>query len=118
LILTPKAVQANYEQKVNESAILGVVQENIGAQMVVVRASIHHLVRRVHALVLAAAVDLVEHEQARHLGGADLVEHALHRRDLALALLLVGRGVGDVQHEVGEQRLLERRGERGDELVR
>ncbi|MBI3700435.1 MAG: ABC transporter ATP-binding protein [Afipia sp.] len=34
-ILTPKAVQANYEQKVNESAILGVVQENIGAQMVV-----------------------------------------------------------------------------------
>ena len=34
-LLTPKAVQANYEQKVNESAILGVVQENIGAQMVV-----------------------------------------------------------------------------------
>lgn len=34
-ILTPKAVQANYEQKVNEAAILGVVQENIGAQMVV-----------------------------------------------------------------------------------
>lgn len=32
---TPKAVQANYEQKVNESAILGVVQENIAAQMVV-----------------------------------------------------------------------------------
>ena len=63
-------------------------------------------------------VDLVEHEQARHLGGADLVEHALDRGDLALALLLVGRGVGDVQHEVGEQRLLERRGERGDELVR
>ena len=34
-ILTPKAVQANYEQKVNESAILGVVQENIATQMVV-----------------------------------------------------------------------------------
>ena len=34
-ILTPKAVQANYEQKVNESAILGVVQENIAAQAVV-----------------------------------------------------------------------------------
>jgi ATP-binding cassette subfamily B protein len=34
-ILTPKAVQANYEQKVNESAILGVVQENVAAQMVV-----------------------------------------------------------------------------------
>lgn len=34
-ILTPKAVQANYDQKVNESAILGVVQENIGTQLVV-----------------------------------------------------------------------------------
>jgi ATP-binding cassette subfamily B protein len=34
-ILTPKAVQANYEQKVNESAILGVVQENVAAQAVV-----------------------------------------------------------------------------------
>jgi len=34
-ILTPKAVQANYEQKVNESALLGMVQENIAAQAVV-----------------------------------------------------------------------------------
>lgn len=34
-ILTPKAVKANYEQKVNEAAILGVVQENVAAQMVV-----------------------------------------------------------------------------------
>ncbi|KQW22568.1 multidrug ABC transporter ATP-binding protein [Afipia sp. Root123D2] len=34
-MLTPKAVHANYQQKVNESAILGVVQENIAAQMVV-----------------------------------------------------------------------------------
>ncbi len=34
-ILTPKAVQANYEQKVHESAILGMVQENVAAQMVV-----------------------------------------------------------------------------------
>ena len=34
-ILTPKAVQANYEQKVNEFAILGVVQENIAAQALV-----------------------------------------------------------------------------------
>ena len=34
-ILTPKAVRANYEQKVNEAAILGVVQENVAAQMVV-----------------------------------------------------------------------------------
>jgi ATP-binding cassette, subfamily B, bacterial len=34
-ILTPKAVQANYEQKLNESAVLGVVQENVAAQAVV-----------------------------------------------------------------------------------
>ncbi|TAK48063.1 MAG: ABC transporter ATP-binding protein [Xanthobacteraceae bacterium] len=34
-IITPKAVTANYDQKVNEASILGVVQENIGAQMVV-----------------------------------------------------------------------------------
>jgi ATP-binding cassette subfamily B protein len=34
-ILTPKAVQANYEQKLNESALLGMVQENVAAQAVV-----------------------------------------------------------------------------------
>jgi ATP-binding cassette subfamily B protein len=34
-ILTPKAVQASYEQKINESAILSVVQENIAAQALV-----------------------------------------------------------------------------------
>lgn len=40
-ILTPKAVQSNYDQKVNESAILGVVQENIAAQMVVKAFTLH-----------------------------------------------------------------------------
>jgi ATP-binding cassette subfamily B protein len=34
-ILTPKAVQANYEQKINESTLLGMVQENIAAQAVI-----------------------------------------------------------------------------------
>src|SRR5882757_7052057 len=34
-ILTPKAVQANYEQKLNASALLGMVQENVAAQAVV-----------------------------------------------------------------------------------
>src|SRR5436309_8321822 len=34
-ILTPKAVQTNYEQKLNESSLLGMVQENIAAQAVV-----------------------------------------------------------------------------------
>src|SRR5580704_2388025 len=40
-ILTPKAVQANYEQKLNEAALLGVVQENIAAQAVVKAFSLH-----------------------------------------------------------------------------
>jgi len=34
-MLTPKAVQANYEQKQNESALLGMVQENVAAQAVI-----------------------------------------------------------------------------------
>ena len=34
-IITPKAVQANYAQKLNESALLGMVQENIAAQAVI-----------------------------------------------------------------------------------
>src|SRR5689334_9494543 len=34
-MLTPKAVQANYEQKVNEASLLGMVQENIAAQAVI-----------------------------------------------------------------------------------
>jgi ATP-binding cassette, subfamily B, bacterial len=34
-ILTPKAVQSNYEQKLNEAALLGMVQENVAAQAVV-----------------------------------------------------------------------------------
>jgi ATP-binding cassette subfamily B protein len=34
-ILTPKAVEANYEQKLNESALLGMVQENIATQAVI-----------------------------------------------------------------------------------
>ena len=34
-ILTPKAVQANYEQKLNESSLLGMVQENVAAQAVI-----------------------------------------------------------------------------------
>ena len=34
-LLTPKAVQANYEQKLHESSLLGMVQENVAAQAVV-----------------------------------------------------------------------------------
>ncbi len=34
-MLTPKAVQANYEQKQNEAALLGMVQESVAAQAVI-----------------------------------------------------------------------------------
>jgi ATP-binding cassette, subfamily B, bacterial len=34
-IITPKAVQANYEQKLNEAGLLGMVQENVATQAVV-----------------------------------------------------------------------------------
>ncbi len=34
-IITPKAVQANYEQKLNEASLLGMVQESIATQAVV-----------------------------------------------------------------------------------
>ena len=34
-LLTPKAVQANYDQKLQESSLLGMVQENVAAQAVV-----------------------------------------------------------------------------------
>src|SRR6478735_9070117 len=40
-ILTPKAVQANYEQKQNESSLLGMVQENIAAQAVIKAFTLH-----------------------------------------------------------------------------
>jgi ATP-binding cassette, subfamily B, bacterial len=40
-IVTPKAVQANYEQKLNESALLGMVQENIAAQAVIKAFTLH-----------------------------------------------------------------------------
>jgi ATP-binding cassette, subfamily B, bacterial len=40
-ILTPKAVLANYEQKLNESSLLGMVQENVAAQAVIKAFTLH-----------------------------------------------------------------------------
>src|SRR5262249_49389477 len=40
-LITPKAVQANYEQKLNESGLLGMVQENIAAQAVIKAFTLH-----------------------------------------------------------------------------
>ena len=63
------------------------------------------------------AVGLVEHEQLGDGLGADLEEHRVHGRDLALGLVEVGR-VDDVEEQRGVDDLVERRAERLDELVR
>ena len=63
-------------------------------------------------------VDLVHDELDRELVGADLAQDGVDGGDL-LDEPLLGRGpVDDVEHEVGDERLLERRGEALDELVR
>ena len=62
-------------------------------------------------------IDLVQHELHRNVGDADLrqdvVDGGAHPVEL-----VVGRGaVGHVQNEVGDERLLQRRGKTLDELV-
>ena len=61
-------------------------------------------------------VDLVDRDQLRHLAGADLAEHGVHRVDLRRRV--GGRSVDDVDEEIGVHDLFERRSERLDELVR
>ena len=63
-------------------------------------------------------VDLVQHELARQVGGADLGSTASTASDLLVEPLVGRRRVDDVQDEVGDERLLERRREALDELVR
>ena len=69
------------------------------------------------ARVLVDQVDLVEHEQARAIAGADLLERLLDGLLHDLGLLLGRGGVEHVREQVGAARLLERGGERVDELV-
>ena len=65
----------------------------------------------------AQGVGLVEHEQARAIAGADLLEDHVDGAQHLVHLHLGHGGVDDVQHEVGDRRLLERRAEGVDELV-
>ena len=62
-------------------------------------------------------VGLGEDEDLGHRVGADLDQHVLDRARHRHQLLLGNRGVDDVQDQVGQPRLLERRAERLDELV-
>jgi hypothetical protein len=66
--------------------------------------------------LVSGPVDLVEHEQARHLLRADLVEHLVGHRELALEAGIAR--VDDVGEERRLERLVERRLERGDQAVR
>src|SRR3954454_2473543 len=63
-------------------------------------------------------VDLVQDQLDGQLRGADLAEHALDGPQHLVEPLLGGRGVGDVNDEIGDQRLLERGREALDELMR
>ena len=63
-------------------------------------------------------VDLVEHDDLRQLGGADLFEHIADGAHLLVALFLIDRTIDDVHEQVAGERLLERRGKRVDEAVR
>ena len=68
------------------------------------------------ALRAFKGIELVEHQQLRHVVGADLVQHALHFGHL-LGVVRVG-GVDHVQQQVGVDRLLQRGLEGVDQAVR
>ena len=69
------------------------------------------------AALVVEGVGLVEHEQARAVAGADLLEDGVDGAQHLVHLDLGHRGVDDVQHEVGDRRLLERRAEGVDQLM-
>ena len=64
------------------------------------------------------AVDLVQRQQHRQRRCADLVQHRVDRVQLLDEPLLRLRRIGHVHDEVGDERLLQRRGEAFDELMR
>lgn len=79
-ILTPKAVQANYEQKVNESALLGVVQENIAAQALVKAFSLQRRARGWFT---------VHNEETRKKIASSTFLSTMVERSVAIAVLLL-----------------------------
>ncbi|MBS0528352.1 MAG: ABC transporter ATP-binding protein [Proteobacteria bacterium] len=79
-ILTPKAVKANYEQKVNEAAILGVVQENIAAQALVKAFSLQRRARGWFT---------VRNEETRKKIASSTFLSSMVERSVAIAVLLL-----------------------------
>ena len=64
------------------------------------------------------AVDLVQHDHDGQLRRADLVQHVADRVALPVLLVVERRGIDHVEHDVGDERLFERRREPFDEVVR
>ena len=62
-------------------------------------------------------IDLVRDELDGKIVRADLAQDAVHGGDLLDQALLGSRPVDDVEHEIGHERLLERRGESFNELM-
>jgi ATP-binding cassette, subfamily B, bacterial len=79
-ILTPKAVQANYEQKLNEAALLGIVQENISAQAVIKAFSLHRKVFGWFSF---------RNDEARRKIGAAMFLSTMVERTVTIAVLLL-----------------------------
>ena len=95
------------------------------AQLVEPRARLSRHLRRVEKPVRQPPsperideVDLVEHDLDRQLVRADLGQDGIDRGDHLLHPLVVGRRIDHVEHQVGGERLLERRCEPLDQLVR
>jgi ATP-binding cassette subfamily B protein len=79
-ILTPKAVQANYEQKMNEASLLGVIQENIAAQAVIKAFSLHRKVFGWFTL---------RNDEVRRKIGAAMFLSTMVERTVTIAVLLL-----------------------------
>jgi ATP-binding cassette, subfamily B, bacterial len=79
-ILTPKAVQANYEQKLNESALLGMVQENVAAQAVIKALTLQRK---------AFGWFTLRNDEARHKIASAMFLSTMVERTVTIAVLLL-----------------------------
>jgi ATP-binding cassette, subfamily B, bacterial len=79
-ILTPKAVQANYEQKQNEATLLGMVQENIAAQAVIKAFTLQRK---------AFGWFQLRNDEARHKIAAAMFLSTMVERTVTIAVLLL-----------------------------
>jgi ATP-binding cassette subfamily B protein len=87
-ILTPKAVQANYDQKLNESTLLGMVQENVAAQAVIKAFSLQ---RRMFGW-FAMRNDATRHRIAAATFLSSMVERSVTVSVLLLHLVVLALG--------------------------